>query len=334
MGKQAILALGLGVAAWLGGGLPAAAAEPAGEFADGVIATVNDQVITLFDVTLQTRFFDNLQRNKVLASDAADKTEAFERAVREYRLETVQRLIDTEVIYAEFERRGYRLPDDVVTRQVDSIVAAQTAGNWQQFERELADMHMTMAELRARIRKRISVDAFLNQEIDQKIAVSPKAMRDHYQRHLAAFSEPAEVQLQMIMLARGKQDEETFAKRVNAVAVAVAESDDFLALAKAHSDSPGKATADDIGWVEASQMAPELRQALKTLQAGEVAGPVEMNQAVFFVKVVAGRGGSVLPFDQVQARVRQELTASERKRRYEDLIASLRYKVVIRRMWH
>jgi parvulin-like peptidyl-prolyl isomerase len=313
----------------------AALARPAAaeDFADALIAVVNNEVITFYDVSIQTQFYDRLQRNRILAADdITDKLAAFDAAVREHRMAAVQRLIDELAVYAEFTGKGYKIPDELVTRRLDQIVASETAGDWVKFEELLTTNRMTMTELRDRIRKTFAVEAYVSQEIDQRINLSPKAVFDHYESHRENYREPAEVRLQMIVLVPGKATAQEFQQRVDQVAAKVAENGDFVAVAQQHSDSPLKAKADDVGWLKATAIAPEFRQSFAALRSGEVAGPVRKEGNVFLLRIAEARGGDVQPFAVVRDQVRSELFRAERQRRYQELIERLRARVVIRRL--
>jgi len=309
---------------------PGRAAE---DFADALIAVVNNEVITFYDVTVQTQFYDRLQRNRILAAeDITDKVAAFDAAVREHRMAAVQRLIDDQAVYAEFTSKGYRIPDELVTRRLDQIVASESGGEWTKFEQMLTANRMTMNELRDRIRKTFAVEAFISQEIDQRINLSPKAIFDHYASHRETYRDPAEVRLQMIVLVPGKATAQEFQQRIDLVAAKAAENGDFAALAQQYSDSPLKSKADDVGWLKATAIAPEFRQAFAALRSGEVAGPVRKEGNAFILRIAEARGGEVREYAEVRDQVRQELFRAERQRRYGELIAKLRDRVVIRRL--
>ena len=90
------------------------------------------------------------------------------------------------------------------------------------------------------------------------------------------------------------------------------------------------ATGGETGYLAAEKLRPEFAAALKGLQAGETAGPVETPEAFYLIRICGSRPAKKIPFAKIRDRIEQELmdrALAENRRRYEE---KLREKAVIR----
>lgn len=84
---------------------------------------------------------------------------------------------------------------------------------------------------------------------------------------------------------------------------------DFSKLAQANSTGPSAGNGGDLGWFNAGEMVPEFSKAAFALKKGEFTkAPVETQFGFHVILVEDKNDGEVIPFEQVQQIVRQDLT--------------------------
>jgi parvulin-like peptidyl-prolyl isomerase len=103
-------------------------------------------------------------------------------------------------------------------------------------------------------------------------------------------------------------------------------SGDFAALAKSESDEPrSAATGGEIGWLPEDSIQPAIRKAIAGLPKDAVAGPVELGDGFYFVKILETREPRTATLeevkDQLATALRQERAALNRQAYLERLQA-------------
>ncbi len=99
---------------------------------------------------------------------------------------------------------------------------------------------------------------------------------------------------------------------------------DFEALAKANSQDPGSSeSGGDLGWVEQGAMVKPFEDALFSMEAGEVRGPVQTDFGYHVLKLREVKGGQGQSFEDVRDELAAEQAESQRERSYSELAGSL-----------
>ena len=116
--------------------------------------------------------------------------------------------------------------------------------------------------------------------------------------------------------AKAKSEADALAKQVK--------SGDFAALAKAQSDEPrSAAVGGEIGWLAEDSIQPAIRKALSGAGKDAIAGPIELGDGFYFVKILDLREPRTATLDEVRpqlvAALRQERAALNRQAYLERL---------------
>ena len=118
--------------------------------------------------------------------------------------------------------------------------------------------------------------------------------------------------------AKAKSEAGALAKQVK--------SGDFAALAKANSDEPvSAAKGGEVGWLAEDAIQPAIRKALSGAGKDAIAGPIELGDGFYFVKILDLREPRTATLDEVRpqliAALRQERAALNRQAYLERLQA-------------
>lgn len=118
--------------------------------------------------------------------------------------------------------------------------------------------------------------------------------------------------------AKAKSKADALAKQVK--------SGDFAALAKANSDEPrSAANGGEIGWLAEDSIQPAIRKAIEGAGKDSIAGPIELADGFYFVKILDLRDPRTATLEEVRpqlvAALRQERAALNRQAYLERLQA-------------
>jgi parvulin-like peptidyl-prolyl isomerase len=127
---------------------------------------------------------------------------------------------------------------------------------------------------------------------------------------------PRQYRLAQIFLASGTDKAQSKSK-ADALAKQV-KTGDFAALAKSESDEPRSAAAGgEIGWLAEDSIQPAIRKALDGAGKNAIAGPIELGDGFYFVKILDLREPRTATLDEVKdqlaAALRQERAALNRQ---------------------
>jgi peptidyl-prolyl cis-trans isomerase D len=99
---------------------------------------------------------------------------------------------------------------------------------------------------------------------------------------------------------------------------------DFAKLAKQDSDDLGsKRQGGDLGWLEKGVTNPAFDEALFALQKGQISKPVLSDEGYHILWLRDVRSGQAKPFEEVRGQIEQEVLASQRDRRYNEVAGKL-----------
>jgi len=279
-----------------------------------VAATVNGRAITYtqLDRTLAAQL-----PNLDLKSNSDQVIQA--------RLEALRALIDGEILLQRAEKEGLLASDADVDAKFNEVKAPYTQ---EQFQKVLDAQKMTVADLKAQIRRELSVQKLVNKEIGSHISISDADVNAFYEANKAgpAFNlAENKVHLAQILvtptasttasnLKNDKAQNDQQAKnKIESLAMRVRQGEDFSGIAQAYSEDPNSApNGGDLGFVPESalnQANPELRKVILGMTPGQVSPVLHTTEGYRIIKLISKEpaGQRLLSDPRVQEEIRQGL---------------------------
>ncbi len=285
-------------------------------YVDGIVAVVENRVITVSMIVRET-FEHEMRLARQLPA------EEYQRRAHQLRSEVLDSLIDNHLLLAEFEDRGYQLPEAYVTRQVNEVIRRETGGDRAEFEGRLQEQGLSLSEFREQVRRNMIVELLLDEEVRRRGEVPEAEVRRFYRENRIQFTLPEEVRVQKIFLSRQGRSEAQLRARVEEVAERLARGDDFELLGLEFSDHPESLA---LTWVDFGDLAPPLAAMAQRLPLHEVSPPVVAEDGVYMLRIQEKQGEATAEFAEVRETVREILSRRRQAERYDRFIASLRRK--------
>lgn len=293
---------------------------------DGLAATVNRRIITIGEVMSALQPMERQLRMTYSGRELAAQLE-----------ETYQRVLDAMIeealILEEFEKREGAIPSQVVDEQIQAIVVDRFEGDRGAFLRQLATEGISMEEWRQDVRDRLAVMALRREEVLPHVVISPRQIRDAYEKRLEDFREPARIHVRMIVLRRPEDasDGEDPAKaRAQELHDRLSRNEDFETLAQTYSEDARAARGGDWGWIDPGILRAELAEAVDRLEPNAFSEPVETPEAWYLIKLEGRREPKIIPFSEVRDKLADELQRAEEERIYRAWIDRLRARHHVR----
>jgi peptidyl-prolyl cis-trans isomerase SurA len=240
-----------------------------------VVATVNGKPIMRTEV--ETLYQNNLGESQQQPSKEQGDI---------VRLNVIRQLIDEEILMERAAKLNLTATDEEVDSQINDYKARFTQ---EEFNKSLADKHLTLDDLKRQIRRSKTEDKLLNKEINSKINISDTDISSYYNAHKAEFNliepmyhlaqimvtgQPLPPQQQSINLQNSKATNDAEAKKkIETLHNRLESGEDFGLLAQNFSERPDTASnGGDMGFVSESQLhsSPDVYSAIAKITPGHV----------------------------------------------------------------
>lgn len=249
------------------------------------------------------------------------------------KLNIVHNLIQNEILMQAAARMHLTASDAEVQAKLDEIKAPYTPD---EFNKWLAQQHMTLAKLKEEIRRNRTEEKLFNKEINSRINITDADITSYYNSHKADFDliEPQYHIAQIVVtsipappqqagnLQNSKAMNDAQAKRkIQMLYNRIQSGEDFGMLAANFSERPDNAqSGGDMGIISESQLKaePEVYAAISKLSPGQVtpilplyettpAGKKQVGYAIYKLLDKESAGQHELGDPRVQQAIRKQL---------------------------
>ncbi|GAA0869659.1 peptidylprolyl isomerase [Brevundimonas basaltis] len=281
---------------------PAApAGAPQFQMADGILATVNDSVITGFDL-----------RQRMLLLIAMTQVQPTPENIPAIQQEALNALIDERLQMQELRNyEGLVVSDEEVTREIAAM--AQEVG-------VTADAYLAFLEaggireqtLRDQLRTQIGWQQLVGGRFQSRARVSRGAV-DAAMRQLSEAASKKQYLIGEIYIEAARVGGQQAAMNGAAQLVQqMVQGAPFQNVAQQFSAAPSATRGGDAGWVVAGTVNPTLQQAMDQLEVGQLSRPIPVEGGVYIIYMRDKREGASASLVQLkQVMVELAETASE-----------------------
>jgi len=240
------------------------------------------------------------------------------------RLNVLREVIDRQIMLQKAAEKGLIAVDSEVDAKLNEYKAPYDTE--EEFQQHLAERGMTLGELRAELRRQLTVEKFLNREITSKIDITKGELREYYEENRGSFNVP-EQQLhlaQIVVTARSETpvpnlrnddatDMETARAKIQMIEQRLKKGDDFATLAQNYSEDPvSTPNGGDLGFVTQSSLEKAdivLRRVVASLSPGEISPVVKTDDEFRILKLISVEPAGQRDFEapRVQQTIRENL---------------------------
>lgn len=289
-----------------------------------VAATVNGREITM----------DQLNEQVNASKDALSKQgydfsgPGGQKMLDMLRRQTLDQLIDRQLLLQEAEKEGLKPTDAQVQKQI--AVMRQQLGSEANFKQYLAANGFSEPKLQDEITELLAIQALQKKVLaDVKPATVAQAQA-YYNAHRDQYTSPQQWQVRHILITVKNQGD-----KLQAEAAAKAEAmsliqklqqgADFAALARQYSQDPGTKDSGGLYTFSKGEAVPEFERAVESLKPGEItAQPVKTEYGYHIIKLEKIIPAQVKPFDQVKDEIMNSLTDQARQAKFQQYVDGLR----------
>ena len=239
------------------------------------------------------------------------------------RLEVLRTLVDNEIMLQRAEKMGLMAVDADVDAKYAELKAPYTQ---EEFQKQLDKRKMSAEDLKAQLRRDLSVQKLFNKEITSQINITDQDITGFYNTNKGSFN-LAEPQIHMAQilvtpqpdpnvhnLKNDKaQDDQQAQKKIQGLLARLKQGDDFGMLAQNYSEDPNSAQAGgDLGFIPESALEranADLRKVVISLRPGETTAALRTPEGYRILKLITREpaGQRDLSDPKVQQTIREQL---------------------------
>ena len=292
-------------------------APAAAPTASELVATVNGVAISRAEVEQAARML--LAQSRTPAPTDPEQ----QRKVQDAALNL---LIDQELLYQA--AKGLTVAD--LDKQVEEKFNAAQArfGTPEAFEQALGQAGLTGQEFKDRLARDLLIASYIDQEVTAKITLAPEQAKQFYDANPDKFTQPESVKASHILIgadAKATPEEKQAAqKKANEILAKIKGGADFAELARAESTCPSAKKGGDLGSFGRGQMVKPFEEVAFSLQDGAVSEVVETPFGYHIIKSQGKTAGEMVPFAQVEEKIKSLLKNEEVKKQLVARIEALK----------
>ena len=238
------------------------------------------------------------------------------------RLEVERKLLDRLIVVEVLKHKATDADKTKGKAAADKLLAdfLEQAGSIEGFRRQVQAMGMTPEAFTQQFTERSIVDAVVNREVRDKVAITPQQVQKYYDENPKLFDQPETVRAAHILVTTvdltAKQPlppEQQKAQRtlIEALLKRVRAGEDFGKLAKEFSQDPGSKDRGGEYVFSRGKMALEFEAAAFGMSPGQVSDVVTTKFGYHLIKVLERNPAGRIEFAKVKDRLLKELQEQE-----------------------
>lgn len=228
--------------------------------------------------------------------------------------QVLERLVLTRLQVARAQESGIRVSDQEVDQAVGNI-AQQNNMTPDQLRAQVAKDGLSMAEFRNTLRDEITIQRMKQSFAQSRIQVSEAEVNAAVaQQSAAGGGNQYHLAHLLVALPEGATAEQiaTAQKKIDGIKGLIDRGEmDFAAAAVRYSDSPNALEGGDLGWRPESEIPPAFAQTVRTMQAGQVIGPIRGSSGFQLIRLIETRSGAAAPAQVTEYHVRHILVQGD-----------------------
>jgi parvulin-like peptidyl-prolyl isomerase len=294
-----------------------AASAPAAELVEGIVARVDDSIITESQLALRV---DRARKDPQAPTDIA-----------RLRLVVLQQMIRQKLIEEKAAHDDITASDAEVDDAVNRVKAQYGLTSEEDFDKALTANGIDRETLRGQLKESLLTNKVLAREVP--INLNDDAIRSEYERvKEQKYPIPEKARVSEILVRFEGSDEtakEAAKTAVEAARGRIAGGAPFADEAKSVSQGPARDRGGDLGVVSKGDLTPELDTAIFG-SADALTPPIELSNGWAILSITDRQKATFRPFDEVKEEIRKKLSEEIYDKKFGDYLAGLRKNAIVK----
>ncbi|MCK5834382.1 MAG: peptidylprolyl isomerase [Lentisphaeria bacterium] len=249
---------------------------------DGILATVNGEAITYFDVVNYNRYYE-YRLTKTL------KGKALKKAISESRRVAAETLINNKLMLLEFATKEYSIPVSLIEEKIDEAVLEHAGGDRDRFKKNLLKLGDTFEEYKEKVRDRIIQRMMLGQFVYGSVEVSDQEVDEYIDANKERFQIKGATNPALLLLKSDGKYKGKLTETCEAILQKIKKGVSFAELVTDYSEGPKVKQGGDLGWLEQKDIRAEFKTAVNSTKVGECSPFITLPNGMKVIFKVLGK---------------------------------------------
>jgi peptidyl-prolyl cis-trans isomerase SurA len=299
-------------------GLPGTAPAQNTILVDRIVAVVNDEIITLYDLDKE---FEPYARNIRSLGYSEEKQQTL---LFKFRSDLLSKLIDSRLADQEIKKNNLDVTEAEIDSAIERIKTRRSMTD-EALRAALAQEGLTMEEYREEVKAQMLRSELVNLEVKSKIVVTQQNIEAYYKEHIEKYTAEKKIHLWNIYMPVSDESQRKAAlENMETIKARLDQGAQFKALAKDEFLASLGAGGGDLGLFLAKELSGEIMAALKNLNDGEYTSIIptgNVYQIIYLDKTVQAQSKSI---EDVQGEIEQILYREIVDNKYQEWLEELR----------
>jgi peptidyl-prolyl cis-trans isomerase SurA len=253
---------------------------------DRIVAVVNDEIITLFDLNEAMKPYEaNIQ---ALGYSSEKESET----LFKLRSDLLNKLVDQTLADQQIKKNDITISTKEIDKTIERIKETRSYTD-EDLRARLAEQGLTIEEYRENLKKQLLRGRLVNREVKSKIVITSEEIEKYYNEHREKYAGEKKYHLWNIFIrfsptAGEAQKEAAFGKMETALNQ-LKQGRPFESFADREPDSPESPSGTDLGLYRLDEISPQLQNAVKNMKEGEYSSILETDkgyQIIYVQKII------------------------------------------------
>ncbi len=262
-----------------------------------IAAIVNDDIITTY------------QLDQAVMKDLTSNTNKNQLDITQFgqvKVQILDKLINEKLMEQQAKKLGLQVSDEELNSAIADVVLKNGLTD-ETLKQALSTQGVTMPQYREQVKDEILHYKLLSREVNYKVLVTSKEVRDHFDQNIAEYAGGAKLNLNQIIYDLPDGNEKQIAKRrkqVEACRKQLISGKDFNEVL---ADQGDLASGGEMGELVEADLSQPLQEALAGLKVGDVCEPLELDGKLYIFQVTSRDSDGDVLFEQVKDQIRKNL---------------------------
>lgn len=282
---------------------------------DGIIAIVNDDVITLKDLR---QYIASIYSQLKIENKSPEEIKEI---MGDYEQKGLDKLIEDKLILAAANEKEMTIREEVVDKRIKEIKDRYASED--EFLQALNTEGLTVSDLKKKLIDQMKVKYIVDLQVRDKIFVNPQDVTEYYNQHINEFERKTQMNLQSVFISFDKWAKQEAHNRAAEARARMIAGEDFDKISKEYSD------AASIGTIEQGQMVDNIENAVFNLKLEEVSQPLEVENGIYVFKAIGIVPGKRQSLIEVKDRIYNKLFDAQFQSKFKEWVDKLRKKAYV-----
>jgi len=249
---------------------------------DRIVAIVNDDLITLFDLNQNFQPFEANVKALGYAPERERET------LFKLRSDLLKQLVERKLVDQVIKKNNIEVSEQEIDSTLERIKETRSLTD-ADLRAGLKEQGLTLEEYRKNLKQQILRNKLVDREIKSKIVITQDEIKEYYDAHREKYAGEVKYHLWNIHMRIPEFASES-AKRlalekIEAVLTELKQGRPFESIAAEDQGSPAGPRGADLGLFKLDELSPELRDAVKGMKAGDFSPILKTDMAYQIIYV-------------------------------------------------